>query len=413
MGRGSSQQHCHCARRCTLSPADCVERVRCCVAAAGIGEQRTFELLERERKTLKLLAASDSASESTGLTRLICCAHDEECLRLVMPAYLAGDLAALHLSLSQQQQSRWLPVEAVQFYAGCLVLALQRLHSLGVVYRDLKPENILLSSGGWPTLTDFGLVAFTSTGEPATGLEEEEPAFSMVGTPEFMAPEVAPPGALTHSAAHHRPQRVHSALSVPPTDSCCGCMFMCVLALQVVSGAGHTTDCDWWSLGVTMSELFTGHTPFREMDGEHVHQRTYANILHGRYATEFERELYSRLESRAAALLDDLLAVDPDLRLGGRRRGVESIRVHPFFWGLSWEALEARRLTPPHAAQCAKRAAERDTFTGASAPGAAELVLAPQRADEAGGPKSLDAAAKALDKVFDFSDWGDEYVERS
>ena len=36
--------------------------------------------------------------------------------------------------------------EAVQFYAGCTILALTQLHSLDIVYRDLKPENILLTA---------------------------------------------------------------------------------------------------------------------------------------------------------------------------------------------------------------------------------------------------------------------------
>ena len=57
-----------------------------------IGEQRTFELLERERKTLKLLAASRAC---TGLVRLICSGHDDDWLRMVLPAYLGGDLSGL------------------------------------------------------------------------------------------------------------------------------------------------------------------------------------------------------------------------------------------------------------------------------------------------------------------------------
>ncbi|OTF70065.1 hypothetical protein BLA29_010521, partial [Euroglyphus maynei] len=38
--------------------------------------------------------------------------------------------------------------EDVKFYLAELALALNHLHSLGIIYRDLKPENILLDSAG-------------------------------------------------------------------------------------------------------------------------------------------------------------------------------------------------------------------------------------------------------------------------
>jgi len=158
-----------------------------------IEERTTYMRLERERKTLRLMQAHlRGGAQPYNLVRLVCSGHDPEWLRLVLPFYGGGDLSRL---LDESK----LTTEAVQFYAGCVILALTQLHSLEIVYRDLKPENILLTAQGWPVLTDFGLVAFLDEGR----------ATSMVGTPEFMPPEI-------------------------------------------VSGTGHGTDADWWSLGVTL-----------------------------------------------------------------------------------------------------------------------------------------------------------------
>lgn len=51
-----------------------------------------------------------------------------------------------------------------------------------MIYRDLKPENILLGADGHIKLTDFGL--------SKTNLKEGEFAYSLCGTPEYLAPEI-------------------------------------------------------------------------------------------------------------------------------------------------------------------------------------------------------------------------------
>uniref|UniRef100_A0A7N8XR14 Ribosomal protein S6 kinase, polypeptide 2 n=1 Tax=Mastacembelus armatus TaxID=205130 RepID=A0A7N8XR14_9TELE len=43
--------------------------------------------------------------------------------------------------------------EDVKFYLAELALALDHLHSLGIIYRDLKPENILLDEEGHIKIT--------------------------------------------------------------------------------------------------------------------------------------------------------------------------------------------------------------------------------------------------------------------
>ena len=74
------------------------------------------------------------------------------------------------------------------FYIGEIVLALEHLHSKGILHRDLKPENILLSTDGHLCLTDFGLSKDFQWDSSRN--EEDEKALTVCGTQEYMAPEM-------------------------------------------------------------------------------------------------------------------------------------------------------------------------------------------------------------------------------
>jgi len=232
-------------------------------------------------------------------------AEDEQTMQLVMPAVLGGELHQLLEDVGALAEGE------VQFYAACIVEALQHLHAHGIVYRDLKADNVLLSGGfssaaaGWPVLADFGLANFV----------QSDNLHSFCGTPAFVAPEV-----VTHS--------------------------------------GHGTAADWWGLGVLIYQCFTLNTPF---SGPHT-KATLDNIAQGRrvhhapVAAEQGNEARTgELPARAAAMIDALLQHDPAERLGGALRSDE-VRVHPFFWGFDWTSIEKRQMTPPHAARCRARA---------------------------------------------------------
>ncbi|GAB2225516.1 hypothetical protein Droror1_Dr00006311 [Drosera rotundifolia] len=60
-------------------------------------------------------------------------------------------------SVRRKQSEKTFSDDVIRFYAAELVLALEYLHSLGIIYRDLKPENILIQSNGHLMLVDFDL----------------------------------------------------------------------------------------------------------------------------------------------------------------------------------------------------------------------------------------------------------------
>lgn len=66
------------------------------------------------------------------------------------------------------------------FYLGEIILAIDHLHTLGILHRDLKPENVLLGADGHICLTDFGLAKdFSNVG----GFDDEENrALTICGT---------------------------------------------------------------------------------------------------------------------------------------------------------------------------------------------------------------------------------------
>ncbi|XP_005281569.1 ribosomal protein S6 kinase alpha-3 isoform X1 [Trachemys scripta elegans] len=176
--------------------------------------------------------------------------------------------------------------EDVKFYLAELALALDHLHSLGIIYRDLKPENILLDEEGHIKLTDFGL--------SKESIDHEKKAYSFCGTVEYMAPEV-------------------------------------------VNRRGHTQSADWWSFGVLMFEMLTGTLPFQGKD----RKETMTMILKAKLG------MPQFLSPEAQSLLRMLFKRNPANRLGAGPDGVEEIKRHFFFSTIDWNKLYRREIHPP------------------------------------------------------------------
>jgi len=141
-----------------------------------------------------------------------------------------------------------------RFYIAEIILALEHLHTKGVIYRDLKPENILMDSEGHIKICDFGL--------SKQGVEGDTKAYTFCGTPEYLAPEI-------------------------------------------LKGVGHDKAVDYWSLGALLYEMLAGAPPFYSRDRNQM----FKNIL------EKPVEMKAHFSPEACSLLSGLLVVAPGKRL--------------------------------------------------------------------------------------------------
>src|SRR5712691_2639777 len=96
---------------------------------------------------------------------------------LVMP-YIEGGTLREYLSRRKR-----LTLQEAGSFVDQIASALQYAHDHGVVHRDVKPSYILLRPDGYAYLADFGLA------RAMIGVDSLTSAGTIVGTPEYMAPE--------------------------------------------------------------------------------------------------------------------------------------------------------------------------------------------------------------------------------
>lgn len=225
-----------------------------------------------------------------------------------------------------------------------MVLALEYLHSLGIVYRDLKPENIMIQENGHIMIVDFDLSTKLSPKTPqscprnkaskSVPLKKKQrfssfhcfcnSGISPDDSPSTMA-ELSVKSAKTDSCVSEKSN------SFVGTEE--------YVAPEIVSGDGHDFAVDWWSLGIVLYEMLYGHTPFRGSN----RKETFYRIL--TKSPELTGETTPLRD-----LIRKLLEKDPT-----RRIEVEEIKGHDFFACMNWVSItqiSRPPYIPDHANEC-------------------------------------------------------------
>jgi serine/threonine kinase 38 len=245
-------------------------------------------------------------SNNTWIVDLQSSFQDEDHLYLVMEYLPGGDLMTLLI------RKETLTEAETRFYISEIVSAIETVHKLNYIHRDLKPDNVLIDKAGHIKLSDFGLCkhAEIQSMNGDTLLKKQE-----LGIP------INPKTAQDKKAAFRRNRQL--AFSTVGTPD--------YIAPEVFGQEGYSETVDWWSVGVILFEMLVGYPPFFSDEPSITCQK----IMHWRKTLVIPSD--AKLSPSAYDLIKRLIC-DADHRLG--KNGVEEIKSHSFFEGVNWHNLK-------------------------------------------------------------------------
>ncbi|EHB09912.1 Serine/threonine-protein kinase LATS2 [Heterocephalus glaber] len=240
--------------------------------------------------------------------------QDKDSLYFVMDYIPGGDMMSLLIRMEV------FPEHLARFYIAELTLAIESVHKMGFIHRDIKPDNILIDLDGHIKLTDFGL---------CTGFRwTHNSKYYQKGEGNHVRQDSMEPSDLWDDVSncrcgdrlktleqrarkqHHR-CLAHSLVGTPN-----------YIAPEVLLRKGYTQLCDWWSVGVILFEMLVGQPPFLAP----TPTETQLKVINWESTLHIPAQVKLSPEARD---LITRLCCSADCRLG--RDGADDLKGHPFF----------------------------------------------------------------------------------
>ncbi|XP_013188176.1 serine/threonine-protein kinase Warts [Amyelois transitella] len=252
--------------------------------------------------------------------------QDKDNLYFVMDYIPGGDLMSLLIKRGIFEEN------LARFYIAELTCAVESVHKMGFIHRDIKPDNILIDRDGHIKLTDFGLcTGFRWTHNSKYYQRNDH------GRQDSMDPVDGEWGALGECRCHqlkplerrrkreHQRCLAHSLVGTPN-----------YIAPEVLQRTGYTQLCDWWSVGVILYEMLVGSPPFLASTPAETQLKVinWESTLHIPDAANLSRE------SKDLILK---LCSGQDTRLGNH---ASEVKNHPFLKTIDFEKGLRRQPAP-------------------------------------------------------------------
>lgn len=224
-------------------------------------KKSTFTLNKNELPRVQRERAILSNSSSPWIIKLKYSFQDDTFLYLVMEYAAGGDLKTLLENLGGLEE------EMAKFYFAEMLLCIEYLHSLEFIHRDLKPGNFVIDKNGHLKMIDFGLSKAglnNRFGDSFQTWNTMRGALPAQFKTEQLTKDRSNSTASRNSLKKKRWGLAHSMVGSPE-----------YMAPEMLTGEGYDERVDLWALGGCLYEMLAGQTPFAADDASKV----FSNVM--------------------------------------------------------------------------------------------------------------------------------------
>ncbi|KAK6839753.1 serine/threonine protein kinase- AGC family [Apiospora arundinis] len=203
-----------------------------------------------------------TTAKSEWLVRLLYSFQDDKSIYLAMEYVPGGDFRTL------LNNTGVLSNRHARFYIAEMFCSVDALHQLGYIHRDLKPENFLVDSTGHVKLTDFGLAAGMLAPAKIESMRVKLEKASATSVPFGKPMDQRTIAERRDGYRSMREKDVNYAKSIVGSPD--------YMAPEVLRGEEYDYTVDYWSLGCMLFEALTGFPPFAGSTAD----ETWRNLKH-------------------------------------------------------------------------------------------------------------------------------------